>query len=394
MRALLTSNPVYSHLVPMLVPVARALRAAGHDVLVVTGSALSGELDRQELPHRTLPHMHSGAEFAADPGLAAAIGLSPQGLPLPILGELPDGVGFGRLFAGEFALRNARDLRVVAEEFRPDLIVRECTEFAGYLVAEQLGVPCVTMDNSPLTRSRHPGLLPTFNQTRHTLGLPALADVAELARDPWIGWLAAQWWPEAMHTPAHQHYRPPEPTADGGLDPLIAALPSDRPFVLATLGSNAAHMLTAGQSPLPGIVAALGELDCTAVVALGAGVDPADWSGPRPANVHLAAFVQQRLLLRACDLFLTHAGFGGVQESLAAGVPMVALPLYAEQPLNAARIAELGLGISQPDDLATACRTVLGDPAYRYAARAMQRAILALPSFDELITDLAKLADN
>jgi N-glycosyltransferase len=393
MRVLLSSTPTYSHLVPMLVPVARALRAAGHQVLVTTGGARSAELDRWQLPHHALPHMLAGTEFAADPELAAAIGLSPDGLPLPILNELPHGVGFGMLFAGELALRNARDLRVIAEAFRPDLVVRECTEFAGFLVAEQLGVPCVTMDNSPLTRARHPGLLPALNQTRDTIGLPPLADVTELARDPWIGWLPSQWWPEAMHTPAHQHYRPPAQAADAGLDPLIAALPADRPFVLATLGSMATQML-ADESPLPKIVAALGEVDCTAVVALGSGVDPADWSGPRPANVHLASFVQQRLLLQACDLFITHAGFGGIQESLAAGVPMVAMPLYAEQPINAARIADLGLGISQPDDLAAACRTVLDEPGYRYAARGLQRAILALPSFDELITDLVKLGSS
>ncbi|HEY0499684.1 MAG TPA: hypothetical protein VGD48_28320 [Kutzneria sp.] len=37
MRVLLTGMPVYSHLVPMLVPVAKALRAAGHEVVVATG---------------------------------------------------------------------------------------------------------------------------------------------------------------------------------------------------------------------------------------------------------------------------------------------------------------------------------------------------------------------
>jgi N-glycosyltransferase len=44
------------------------------------------------------------------------------------------------LFAGVGATRNAEDLLTVAEEFEPDLIVREGTEFAGFLVAEQLGV--------------------------------------------------------------------------------------------------------------------------------------------------------------------------------------------------------------------------------------------------------------
>jgi hypothetical protein len=34
-----------------------------------------------------------------------------------------------------------------------------------------------------------------------------------------------------------------------------------------------------------------------------------NWDGPRPDNVHLVPFVQQQLLLPACDLFVTHAGY-------------------------------------------------------------------------------------
>ena len=115
MRVLLTGMPVYSHLVPMVVPVAKALREAGHDVLVATGTAMSAELTRQGLPHRPLPRMLVGEQFRADPELAQAIGLSPDGVPLPELGQMSQGAGFGRLFAGAGALRNDEDLLPVAE---------------------------------------------------------------------------------------------------------------------------------------------------------------------------------------------------------------------------------------------------------------------------------------
>jgi N-glycosyltransferase len=159
-------------------------------------------------------------------------------------------------------------------------------------------------------------------------------------------------------------------------------------------------MVSPETSPLPRIVEALGTLPCTAVVALGRDADPADWQGPRPGNVHLASFVQQRLLLPACDLFLTHAGFGGVREALTAGVPMVALPLYADQPANARRLAELGAGVVLPPDeadataLAAACRQVLEDPTYRLTARGFQRSILGLPGTDQLVADLTTLAEE
>ncbi|HEY0499683.1 MAG TPA: glycosyltransferase [Kutzneria sp.] len=162
--------------------------------------------------------------------------------------------------------------------------------------------------------------------------------------------------------------------------------------MLATLGSNAGNMLT--ESPLPRIVEALGQLDYTAVVAL-----DRIWDGPAPDNVHGVPFVQQQLLLPACDLFITHAGYNGVREALAAGVPMVAMPLYAEAPANARRLTELGLGVRMPADTTSAgillaCKEVLGDPAFRYAAGGFQRRILGLPGMDELVSALVREAQR
>ena len=52
---------------------------------------------------------------------------------------------------------------------------------------------------------------------------------------------------------------------------------------------------------------------------------------------------QQRVMShRACGAFLTHCGWSSVLESLAAGVPIVALPLHIDQPINANLAAELG----------------------------------------------------
>jgi UDP:flavonoid glycosyltransferase YjiC (YdhE family) len=111
--------------------------------------------------------------------------------------------------------------------------------------------------------------------------------------------------------------------------------------------------------------------------------------------VHLTSFVQQRLLLPACDLFVTHAGANGIRASLAAGVPMAAVPLFADQPVNADRPAQLGLGLTvRPEDvgtaLADACRRVLDDIGFRQRARGFQRQMLALPGVDQLVADLTK----
>ncbi|OEL14213.1 Beta-D-glucosyl crocetin beta-1,6-glucosyltransferase [Dichanthelium oligosanthes] len=60
---------------------------------------------------------------------------------------------------------------------------------------------------------------------------------------------------------------------------------------------------------------------------------------------------QRRILShRACGAFLTHCGWNSVLESLAAGVPMVALPLHIDQPLGANLAAELGAAARVPQE--------------------------------------------
>ncbi|KAJ1292380.1 hypothetical protein BS78_02G386800 [Paspalum vaginatum] len=60
---------------------------------------------------------------------------------------------------------------------------------------------------------------------------------------------------------------------------------------------------------------------------------------------------QRRILSHAsCGAFLTHCGWSSVLESLAAGVPMVALPLHIDQPLGANLAAELGAAVRVPQE--------------------------------------------
>src|SRR5437016_5020678 len=79
----------------------------------------------------------------------------------------------------------------------------------------------------------------------------------------------------------------------------------------------------------------------------------------------------QTLLLRRCDLFVTHGGFNRVKEALTEGAPMVVLPVSADQPYCAQRCADLGLAVTVSGDdrtpMATrdAARSVLGDPSFK-----------------------------
>ncbi|WP_063787058.1 macrolide family glycosyltransferase [Streptomyces sp. NBRC 110028] len=90
-------------------------------------------------------------------------------------------------------------------------------------------------------------------------------------------------------------------------------------------------------------LAAFGDLPGWHVVLqIGRYVDPGEL-GPVPANVEVHRWVPQLAILRQADAFVTHAGMGGSGEGLYCGLPMIAVPQGAEQPMNADRLVELGV---------------------------------------------------
>ncbi|GAB7032864.1 macrolide family glycosyltransferase [Streptomyces sp. NPDC021749] len=121
-------------------------------------------------------------------------------------------------------------------------------------------------------------------------------------------------------------------------------------------------------------VAAFGDLPGWHVVLqIGAYVDPAELGPDLPENIEVRSWVPQLAILEQADAFVTHAGMGGSSEGLYTGVPMIAVPQGAEQPLNADRLVELGVARridtadATPEALRTALRELTADP--RVAAR-------------------------
>jgi zeaxanthin glucosyltransferase len=83
------------------------------------------------------------------------------------------------------------------------------------------------------------------------------------------------------------------------------------------------------------IVAALAKhKDVQLVLSMG------DQLGPVPNNAIIVKRAPQLELLKQTSVCITHAGLNTVLESLAQGVPQVAIPVGNDQPGVAARIAE------------------------------------------------------
>src|SRR5207248_8948080 len=68
---------------------------------------------------------------------------------------------------------------------------------------------------------------------------------------------------------------------------------------------------------------------------------------PRAANVHVCASAPHSELLKQAAVVVTHAGHGTVIRALAAGVPLVCMPMGRDQNENAARVVFRGAEIGR-----------------------------------------------
>jgi zeaxanthin glucosyltransferase len=116
------------------------------------------------------------------------------------------------------------------------------------------------------------------------------------------------------------------------------------------------------------------------VLSLGDQVNP-EQIEPAPSNAIILKRAPQLELLKQTSVCITHAGLNTVLESLAQGVPQVAIPVSYDQPGVAARIADKKTGVVTSldkltaDHLSTLLNEVLNDSTYRDNARKLQKAI-------------------
>ncbi|HEX3445584.1 MAG TPA: glycosyltransferase [Chthoniobacterales bacterium] len=116
------------------------------------------------------------------------------------------------------------------------------------------------------------------------------------------------------------------------------------------------------------------------VLSIGDQLEPKQ-IGPVPSNAIIVNQAPQLELLKQTSVCITHAGLNTVLESLAQGVPQVAIPVTFDQPGVAARIAHKQTGVVTSLDklnaghLAFLVNKVLTDGTYRENARTLQKAI-------------------
>jgi zeaxanthin glucosyltransferase len=293
-----------------------------------------------------------------------------------------------------------------------DALIIDCVNFYVELAALQLGIPHIHVsaaahfdysghtplmfygwphetNAAALARNRDGAakFIQLLNETNG--GIRAHADAAGLKIDwdnphatlsPWasISQVPKAFDFETSHWPAQFHHT--GPFHDGkGREPLD--FPWDRltgePLIYASMGT----ILNGRADVFRTIIAALAmHKDLQLVLSIGDQLDPRQL-GPAPKNAIVINRAPQLDALKRASVCITHSGLNTVLESLAQGVPQVAIPVAYDQPGVAARIAHHRTGVVTSldkltaDHLSTLLNEVLNNSAYRNNAQRLQRAI-------------------
>ena len=381
MRFLFSVQPAASHLQP-LVLVGIELLSLGHEVAVVCSRLFCGVVE--DFGFKAIP---AGLDW---------LRAEPERY-FPQLCLVPPQERYAWILSNVYSDRAARclipELLDLCATYRPDVVLRDQMEFASCLVAERLNIPHVSYGYGlGFLQADQEIVRPRLAQLRSEFNLPPDDRFSTLFRHLRLEFAPRSYLGQAAHGRGVTHHIrapiadcPPNTPSPAWIRQL-----GRRPVVVATLGN------TYNRTPgiFEAIIAALAGEAIDLIFMIGRNRRREEF-GDVPANVRIEQYVPLSLLLRHADVMICHAGFNTIFTSVAAGTPLVLIPIDSDKPAGAQRCAQLGLGLQldsrqlRPDELRDAVRRVLGDPRYRRAVAAFRRELEALPD----ATDAASLLE-
>jgi len=305
-----------------------------------------------------------------------------------------------------------KSLPAIVRSNQIDALIIDCVNYYVELAALQLGIPYIHVsaaahfdysghtplmfygwphetNAAALARNRDGAakFIQMLNETNDGIRAHAAAAGLEIDWDnphatlsPWasISQVPKAFDFETSHWPAQFHHTGPFHDGKGreSLD-----FPWDRltgePLIYASMGT----ILNGRADVFRTIIAALAmHKHLQLVLSIGDQLDPRQL-GPAPKNAIVINRAPQLDVLKRASVCITHSGLNTVLESLAQGVPQVAIPVAYDQPGVAARIAHHRTGVVTSldkltaDHLSTLLDEVLNNSAYRNNAQRLQGAI-------------------
>ncbi len=407
--------------VPLITPVVAAMVERGHDVTVVAGPSI--RRPAAPLPSDRFLDRVRGTGARVDPLLDVPIDpLAGYTARAAMLGRTPDSLG-GAVDVGRIARWSTPWAEGMAARLagrRPDALACDFFLFGALAAGESAGLPTAALVHNSSVNWPLPGLplpppgslpmrgavgrlrdqawataydhvarregLRFVNEARARLGLrPVRRPNEQVERATRVLVMGSRAFELPLRVPLPENVRHvgaiPAAAPDASWDPPD----NGSPLVLVSLST-----LPQGQSPvMRRVLEALRDLPVRAVVTLGPAL-----AGERfdvPTNVQVEAFVPHEIVLPHVAAVVTQCGLSTIMKVLAAGLPMVCLPVLGDQPANAARITAVGAGVrlakgASATDIGAALRLVLDDPRFGQAARSFA-ATLSAEDPKQLIVD-------
>jgi UDP:flavonoid glycosyltransferase YjiC (YdhE family) len=362
------------HLGP-LVPFLDAAVRRGDDVLVAGPAALSDMVGRAGFP------------FVAggQPGEAEVAAIREQ---LPVVPREEATVLGNRELFGRLATRAMLPvMEHVCATWGPDLVMRDPCEYASAVVAHRKGITAAQVAISladaewgsisvaaPALEEHRPGLTAEVRRAPYVTRFPASLDPSPFANTVRV---------RDVPPPT----QPPLPDWWGG---------SDGPLVYVTFGTVLGYMSIAGQVYRAAIAAVEG-VAARVLLTVGRQFDPVSL-GSVPSHVHVEAWADQAQVLSHADLVVCHGGSGTAFGALGAALPLVMVPVFADQFENSRRIAAAGAGLIVRGDgvvglddaprIAEAILAVLGDTSFRRIAEGLSAEMATSGTADQVLDAL------
>ena len=285
-------------------------------------------------------------------------------------------------------------MRATCEDWMPDLVLRDPTEFASAVAAEERGIRHLRVGHGLAS-----GEAGSLREAATSLQDFRPAVDQRIAESTYL-----TLFPEMLDESAFsdtRRYRLPtrQPDPDGLPDWWPG---NSDPLVYVTFGTVAPTM----PSLVPlyrAVQDAVAGMPVRVLLTVGRELDTAQLGVP-PSNVRIERWVDQADVMAEAVLVVCHGGAGTTLGALAAGVPLVVFPLFADQAANAACVAHAGAGVAvtargaaaaqrsiESDDAAslrTAILQVLGDPGYASASAEIRAAFSDLPLFEDTYAKL------
>jgi len=404
--------------IPPELGVARRLVARGHQVHVLADPTVRGAAERAGCgfsPWRRAPHqerLDPSEELLKDWEV---------GNPLVLLQRVRD-----RFIAGP-AAQFAADTADAIDAVQPDAVVADAFLFGSVIAAQAASLPVALMvpniwvmptpgtppmgpgfapARTALGRGRDAALralvnrmfragLPAINGARAAHGLAPLASFYEqgLGVDRIVVLTSPAFDYAAPSVPANVRYVGPVLDDPDWAEPWVSPWTAgdERPLVLVSLSST-----YQAQGPvLRRIVDALAPLEVRALVTLGRMVAPDEV--PAAGAVVVTRSAPHHQVMADAALVVSHCGHGTTMKALAAGVPMVCIPMGRDQNDTAARVVHHGVGVRLPPRasvarIRTTVRRALGDDRLRRGASSLASAIAAGRDTHDVVLELEALA--